>query len=100
MANLANFCNSEKSVKFFKEWWTRWDSNPRPPRCERGALPAELLAHYLLPVFTIISNECAYDYVRTRKPAPRVGQTSARRATGRRLLPQWRSRRRTRHRAT
>jgi hypothetical protein len=35
MANLANFCNSEKSVKFFKIWWTRGDSNPRPPRCER-----------------------------------------------------------------
>ena len=28
-----------------KQWWTRGDSNPRPPRCERGALPAELLAH-------------------------------------------------------
>ena len=27
-------------------WWTAWDSNPRPPRCERGALPAELAAHY------------------------------------------------------
>src|SRR5579864_8865641 len=26
-------------------WWTRWDSNPRPRRCERRALPAELLAH-------------------------------------------------------
>jgi hypothetical protein len=45
MANLANFCNSEKSVKLFEIWWTRGDSNPRPPRCERGALPAELLAH-------------------------------------------------------
>jgi hypothetical protein len=30
------------------DWWTRWDSNPRPPRCERGALPAELLAHEML----------------------------------------------------
>ena len=30
------------------EWWTRGDSNPRPPRCERGALPTELLAHVLL----------------------------------------------------
>ena len=28
-----------------KEWWSRRDSNPRPPRCERGALPAELLPH-------------------------------------------------------
>jgi integrase/recombinase XerD len=26
-------------------WWTAWDSNPRPPHCERGALPAELAAH-------------------------------------------------------
>jgi hypothetical protein len=26
-------------------WWTAWDSNPRPPRCERGALPTELAAH-------------------------------------------------------
>src|SRR5436305_8664133 len=25
------------------KWWSRRDSNPRPPRCERGALPAELL---------------------------------------------------------
>ena len=27
-----------------KGWWTAWGSNPRPPRCERGALPAELAA--------------------------------------------------------
>ena len=25
--------------------WTDGDSNPRPPRCKRGALPAELSAH-------------------------------------------------------
>jgi hypothetical protein len=25
--------------------WSRRDLNPRPPRCERGALPAELLPH-------------------------------------------------------
>ena len=23
-------------------WWRRWDSNPRPPACKAGALPAEL----------------------------------------------------------
>ena len=23
-------------------WWSRWDSNPRPPGCKPGALPAEL----------------------------------------------------------
>ena len=28
-----------------KKWWTAGDSNPRPPRCERGVLPAELAAH-------------------------------------------------------
>src|SRR5579872_4538531 len=27
------------------DWWTAGDSNPRPPRCERGALPTELAAH-------------------------------------------------------
>ena len=26
-------------------WWRRADSNRRPPRCERGALPAELRPH-------------------------------------------------------
>src|SRR5262249_58522474 len=26
-------------------WWTVGGSNPRPPHCERGALPAELTAH-------------------------------------------------------
>ena len=28
-----------------EKWWTRRGSNPRPRRCERRALPAELLAH-------------------------------------------------------
>ena len=36
--SLARFWNSEKSVKFFKIWWTRGDSNPRPPHCERGKI--------------------------------------------------------------
>src|SRR5258705_8991702 len=26
-------------------WWSGRGSNPRPPRCERGALPAELPPH-------------------------------------------------------
>ena len=26
-------------------WWTWWESNPRPLRCERSALPTELHAH-------------------------------------------------------
>ncbi len=28
-----------------KRWWTARDSNPRPRRCERRALPTELAAH-------------------------------------------------------
>jgi hypothetical protein len=27
------------------KWWSRRDLNPRPLRCERSALPAELLPH-------------------------------------------------------
>src|SRR6266853_27518 len=28
-----------------KSWWSRWDSNPRPPRCHRGALPTAPRPH-------------------------------------------------------
>ena len=45
MANLANFCNSEKWVKSFRIWWTRGDSNPRRPRCERGNTKAKTRRH-------------------------------------------------------
>src|SRR5208282_2084379 len=27
------------------DWWSRWDSNPRPPRCHRGALPTAPQPH-------------------------------------------------------
>ena len=37
---------SEKSLAISGEkWWSRRDLNPRPLRCERSALPAELLPH-------------------------------------------------------
>ena len=26
-------------------WWSRWDSNPRPPDCQSSALPTELRPH-------------------------------------------------------
>jgi len=45
LANLAYcdwFVSRRKSLK---TWWTRPGSNRRPHRCERCALPAELLAH-------------------------------------------------------
>ena len=36
----------QPSRAFMSEgWWTAQGSNLRPPRCERGALPAELAAH-------------------------------------------------------
>jgi hypothetical protein len=38
------------------EWWTAWDSNPRPRRCERRALPAELAAHSQLVTITLYQN--------------------------------------------
>ena len=31
-------------VRIMLLWWTIWGSNPRPQRCERCALPAELIA--------------------------------------------------------
>ena len=35
-----------KAAFFFsRDWWRRRDSNSRPPRCERDALPTELLPH-------------------------------------------------------
>src|SRR5665647_2712381 len=32
-----------------KKWWTVGDSNSRPQRCERRALPTELTAHAAVP---------------------------------------------------
>jgi len=29
----------------FEIWWTRWDSNPRPPHCERGITKAKTRRH-------------------------------------------------------
>ena len=46
--SVANSTNPSEleylTTKGFMWWWTAWDSNPRPPRCERGALPTELAA--------------------------------------------------------
>ena len=36
-------------------WWTAWDSNPRPRRCERRALPTELAARGGLTLIASIS---------------------------------------------
>jgi hypothetical protein len=34
--HVAYSSHSGKWAKSFKVWWTRGDSNPLPPRCERG----------------------------------------------------------------
>jgi putative endonuclease len=36
---------TQSEVQDFDEWWSRWDSNPRPPRCHRGALPTAPRPH-------------------------------------------------------
>src|SRR3954471_14159555 len=37
-------CRRWRAAKSLKDWWTAGGSNPRPPDCEPGALPAELAA--------------------------------------------------------
>jgi len=36
LATWSNFGGSAKMSISLRLWWTRGDSNPRPPRCERG----------------------------------------------------------------
>lgn len=55
-------CHTNGSI-----WWRRGDSNPWPPRCERGALPAEPRPHadhYITKKFTaaIVSMELIKRY--------------------------------------
>ena len=45
LAYVAYVFHSGKLVKFFRIWWTRRDSNPRPPRCERGKDKAKMRCH-------------------------------------------------------
>src|SRR5688572_23749040 len=40
LAGTSGICCEAKP-----DWWTRTESNCRPPHCERGALPTELRAH-------------------------------------------------------
>src|SRR5260370_37471526 len=44
-----------KFFGFFK-WWSRWDSNPRPPRCHRGALPTAPRPHRAETTESILHN--------------------------------------------
>ena len=44
-AGQMPFCSATPASEASRGWWSRRESNPRPPRCERGALPSELLPH-------------------------------------------------------
>ena len=37
-------------------WWRWWESNPWPPACRAGALPAELHPHSVWVSFSLFSN--------------------------------------------
>ena len=63
------------------KWWRRRDSNPRPPRCERGALPTELLPRnsrsrtFLAPFLGAVKTPAgswARGFARERGCGPRV----------------------------
>src|SRR5687767_6875401 len=45
MASTRDLGHGRRAVTSRFYWWSRWGSNPRPPHCERGALPTELLPH-------------------------------------------------------
>ena len=47
----ANTFLTTYRVRICALWWNRRGSNPRPPRCERGALPAELRSRVFIFCF-------------------------------------------------
>ena len=42
-------------ILFENFWWRWWDSNPWPPACRAGALPAELHPHKVVVSFSVFS---------------------------------------------
>ena len=43
----------EPRFRFFNRWWRWRESNPWPPACRAGALPAELHPHILYEVYWV-----------------------------------------------
>jgi len=66
-AGKSSACGVRPRRRLKKSWWTAGGSNSRPPRCERGALPAELAAH------------CSA-FAKLRRDESASGQASARQA--------------------
>src|SRR6266850_29611 len=70
-------------INIEEDWWTRGDSNPRPPRCERGALPAELLAHEQQLNFSKHRRPCQQSFSRCKQVgAPRPSRGAPNVTTG------------------
>ena len=44
---VSDFVSLELQFRTFVLWWRWWDSNPWPPACRAGALPAELHPHFI-----------------------------------------------------
>ena len=53
---------------FEMKWWAMTGSNRRPPRCKRGALPAELIAHGGASVILGGAAECKGALESKRRP--------------------------------
>ena len=48
---------------FCVPWWRWWDSNPWPPACRAGALPAELHPHIGFCFFSVLESSSRRDFV-------------------------------------
>ena len=51
--SLIDVSHIHPSPCCFRNWWRWWESNPWPPACRAGALPAELHPHILYEVYWV-----------------------------------------------
>src|SRR5712691_9724940 len=70
-----------------KGWWSRWDSNPRPPRCHRGALPTAPRPHRL----TATTFPVAPGRAPNSAPGPPSGNNGIHTTSGRALRLEYRA---------
>lgn len=76
-----------------ERWWRRRGLNPRPPRCERGALPTELLPHLEAPYSPRSAPRCQKHFAsrrRRKKENPRAAGECAARKPARRKVSRYR----------
>ena len=51
-------------------WWRWWDSNPWPPACRAGALPAELHPHITKGPYSLFERSLKIEQQTVQKPYP------------------------------